>query len=213
MVEHKNETIEERAAQLSDEHLGQQAKGRLRVATDTQYEYAQKLLKRAWKELMFRRQLRDDAAMIVVCRDKKHAADTQKWMDSKLERCKSVMVLGDSENADEIIEEFENGNHYSPNVIITVKKLAEGFNAPRLEVGVLLTNVKTRLNFEQTVARCNRNRSGKYEEAVWFIPGLYEFTKYALEYEQGLLHKVNPPDEGPQPKYCAVCMGPMRFLA
>lgn len=211
-IERKDETIQERAVDLSDDTLKKKDRSAaLNTALAIDLPFAQELLRMGYEELKRRRRHVADAAMIVICKDKHHARETREWIKANL-RVDAPLVLGEDRTSGQAIEDFKKESPGNHEIIVAVKMISEGCSIKRLQVGVLLTNIVTRLNFLQTGARCNRNRSGEHETATWFIPALPEFVTYALEYEQEILHVINERDEdgrdaiggGPRP-LCAIC--------
>ena len=134
--------------------------------------------------------------MLVVCKDASHARECRDWINEEL-GVQAPLVLGEDSSSNEAIKKFKAEDAGNAQIIVAVKMISEGCSIKRLQVGVMLTNIVTQLNFRQTGARCNRNRTGRYETATWFIPALPEFLEYALKYEQEVVHVIQDPgDEG-----------------
>lgn len=195
-VEARGESLSARAADLSDENLKRTDRtAALQTALDVRLPFAQGLLRLGYAELLRRRKVTPDAAMLVICRDANHARDCRDWIKKEL-GVKPPLVLGEDSSSNKAIRDFKAETPDNDEIIVAVKMISEGCSIKRLEVGVLLTNVITQLNFRQTGARCNRNRSGRYETAAWFVPGLPEFLEYALKYEQEVVHVIEDDDGG-----------------
>lgn len=214
-LEGRGDNISERAADLSDSNLRRQDRSTaLATALDVRLPYAQEMLRQGFAELQVRRRVTPDAAMIVICKDKYHAKDVRDWLQEELS-ITVPLVLGEDGSSGQAIKDFKQESPHNHQVIVAVKMISEGCSIKRLQVGVLLTNITTRLNFLQTGARCNRNRSGRRESATWFIPALPQFLTYALEYEQDVLHLLKEKKEktggvdGPGPSaLCGICEDP-----
>lgn len=212
-LESRGESMEQRAAELSDDRLkpGDRVAA-LQTALDVRLDYAQAIIRQAYERLQQRRAITPDAAMIVICKDANHARDVREWIREEL-GVSAPLVLGEDSGSRKAIERFKEERASNDSVIVAVKMISEGCSIRRLEVGVLLTNITTRLNFLQTGARCNRNRTGNYETGEWHIPALPEFLVYALEYEKDILHslvdaKDKEPRDPPPPILCPICEDP-----
>lgn len=215
-VEQRGESLSSRAADLSDDNLKRADRtAALQTALDIGLPFAQELLRQGYAELQRRRKETRDAAMLVICKDANHARDCRDWIKEEL-GVNAPLVLGEDSSSNDAIKRFKAEEASNDQIIVAVKMISEGCSIKRLQVGVMLTNVITQLNFRQTGARCNRNRTGKYETATWFIPALPEFLEYALKYEQEVVHVIQDgTDEegesssGPKPRpLCAYCEDP-----
>lgn len=213
-LESRGESLEQRAAELSNDTLKRSDRvAALQTALDVRLPFAQSIIQQGYEELQRRRAVTPDAAMIVICRDKHHARDACEWIKANL-NINAPLVLGEDSRSGKAIERFKEERANNNPIIVAVKMISEGCSIKRLEVGVLLTNITTRLNFMQTGARCNRNRTGSYETGAWFIPALPEFLTYALEYEHDIVHslvdaKDDEPKEPPKPpQLCPICEDP-----
>jgi len=213
-VEQRGESISARAADLSDENLKRKDRtAALQTALDVGLPFAQDLLRQGYAELQRRRLETPDAAMLVICKDANHARDCRDWIKQEL-GVKAPLVLGEDSSSNDAIDRFKAETESNDQIIVAVKMISEGCSIKRLQVGVMLTNIVTQLNFRQTGARCNRNRTGRYETAPWFIPALPEFLEYALKYEQEVVHVIQDSDgensgSGPGPRpLCPFCEDP-----
>jgi superfamily II DNA or RNA helicase len=148
---------------------------RLRTALSVQdgFDLMPRLLANAHRELSDMRQDDPVAAGIVFAIHQDHARQIQRYMQDKMQ-CNPVLAISDELESDKDIETFREGNGLW---IITVRKVSEGIDIPRLRVGVYATNVITEMFFRQSVGRVIRN-SG---DALFFIPPDPRLIQFSLD--------------------------------
>lgn len=155
-----------------------------------------KMISEAHRKLMQIRALKPDAAGLVVCEDIRAA----ERIAERLHRITNVrphLIVSDDEVSEDTIDQFNDENGVW---IVSVRKVSEGIDIPRLQVGVFLTNYSTELYFRQFVGRIARNQGTKYDqEAYVFMPHHYLLMEYAQKIEQLQAVALKEKDQRPLP--------------
>src|SRR5262249_28164418 len=139
------------------------------------------MIEAAHAKLMEVRSHKPDAAGIVVCEGQREARDIAKKL-KKITGVTPHLIVSDDEISSDTVEDFDRDNGVW---IVSVRKVSEGIDIPRLIVGVFLTNYRTELYFRQFVGRVARNEGTKYDtEAYVFIPKHWLLMEYARKIEE-----------------------------
>jgi superfamily II DNA or RNA helicase len=134
-------------------------------------------------------------AGLVICPDQRYARAIQQ----KLERISgdrrvSIAISEDADYADEVIERFKTDTN---RWLVTVNKVSEGVDIPRIKVIVYLTDYRTEAYFQQVVGRAVRKTKDKQgnpdpEDQIAYLymladPQLMEFARrLAAESQHGV---------------------------
>lgn len=144
-------------------------------------DMATAMISEAHAKLMQIRALKPDAAGLVVCEDIDRAHKTAQRL-REITRVTPHLIVSDDEVSETTVQHFKDERGVW---IVSVRKVSEGINIPRLQVGVFLTNYTTELYFRQFVGRVARNQGTKYDqEAYVFMPRHHLLVEYALKIEQ-----------------------------
>ena len=198
-------SIERLSADLSDPSLAKQEQTTARaIAASPKSEIGRTLTEMALANLMERRAARPNAGMLVACRDVAHADEMLAFFEGR--GVKAVKIVSEDDDSHARRDQFKTS---SDPVLITVRMVTEGVNIPRLEVGLCLTNIDTRLFKDQLFGRTCRNISGSYEDSAWYLLATPSNVAYALDYEREYVHEFpRGNEEPPVAKLCQVCEVP-----
>jgi hypothetical protein len=170
----------------------QQASDRLRAALDPRSDWLPEVIKNAHERLMTIRseEGHPNAGGLIVCRDQAHAKAIAELV-KKITGTEPAVAYSDIPEASEIINKFKGEDRPW---IVTVRMVSEGVDIKRLRVGIYATAYKTRLFFQQVIARTTRYdssvaglaRDGQpVEQPAWFYvpddPDLQEFMSQMME--------------------------------
>lgn len=139
---------------FQDDLEPQLSSDRLKAALDPRGEWMSEVIRNAHARLMEIRsgEGHPDAAGLIICKNKAHAEDVAKLV-KHITKTDPVVVHSDIDGADDLITNF--GKAKDP-WIVTVRMVSEGVDIKRLRVGIYATNYKTRLFFQQAIARTTR---------------------------------------------------------
>jgi superfamily II DNA or RNA helicase len=141
---------------------------RLATTLDPQMDYFQKVYSRALDRIESLRSTSDpDAAILVVCRDTKHADDVAGAIQG-ISGEYPVVVHSNEDNASQKIQRFRRSR---TKTLVSVKMVSEGVDIPRLRALIYMTNVKTELNWMQTLGRVFRYEFNDEGERKHLDPG------------------------------------------
>jgi superfamily II DNA or RNA helicase len=148
------------------------------------------------------RSLKPDAAGLVVCEDIPAAQRIAKKLQ-QITGIKPHLIVSERDDDDETTRrDVDDFKRERGTWIVSVRKVSEGVNVPRLIVEVYLTNWRTELFFRQAVGRVMRSQRTEFDkEAYIFIPNHYELVEYAKKIEelQAVAIKPKGTGEGPGP--------------
>ena len=157
---------ERQAATFDDELGNREAAYRLRTAISPSGEWLPSVLKDADSQLTELREFDSTAAGIVFCED----SITARSISDMLTRMgrSPVLAIQEEAEADDRIKQFKDS---TDSWIVTIRKVSEGVDIPRLRVGVYATPWVTELFFRQVVGRLVRVRPGEEDQTGYlFIP-------------------------------------------
>lgn len=159
---------EDRKSATFDEELRERDAGRrLRTAVHVDGEWVQSVLAEADQKLAELRQVDPDAGGIVFCDDSNAARGIHAQLDP-LAQGHAVLAITDEPEADERIKNFRESR--TP-WIVSIRKVSEGVDIPRLRVGVYATPWTTEMFFRQVVGRMVRVRADEEDRSAWlYIP-------------------------------------------
>jgi superfamily II DNA or RNA helicase len=133
------------------------------------------------------------AGGLLVARDQKHARECAKLITEITGEVPAISI-SDNEDAEDEQRSYENGSGFW---IVSVKKIGEGVDIPRLMVTVYATNVTQRLFFRQVAGRVQRviDPNGKPELGFILIPADPRLIDLAGEIEEDVaVHMNENPD-------------------
>jgi len=146
------------------------------------------------------------AGGIVFAVDQNHARSIASYIAQKTGKNPHVIISDESSD----IDAFASSNEPW---VVSVKMISEGVDIERLRVGAMLTNITTRKNFMQSVARCirldyeNMGADNWSQEAYIFMPQDPRFLEYALKFKEAIADEDRPDPktgtgggDGPQTK-------------
>jgi superfamily II DNA or RNA helicase len=179
-VEYEDAETHEIVSLDSRETLTKEQQDRWLVGAIRSDEMITAMIEEAHKRLLKVREAKPDAAGIIVCEDQNRVEAVAR----KLRRITGVtphLVISDDERADGDVDDFEReGGIWC----VSVRKVSEGIDIPRLMVGVYLTNWRTELFFRQFVGRVARNQGTSADsEAYVFMPHHWLLMEYATKIE------------------------------
>lgn len=139
---------------FQDDLDSQLASDRLRVALDPRGEWLSEVISNANERLMTIRseEGHPNAGGLIICRDQAHAAAVAELV-KKITGNEPAVAYSDLPDATEIIDKFKKGSNPW---IVTVRMVSEGVDIKRLRVGIYATVYRTRLFFQQAIARTTR---------------------------------------------------------
>lgn len=174
-------------ASFEDYLTPDQASRRLRTALEPTSNYVKHVVTEAHAKLMEIRKTHRDAAGLFTCIDQNHAKQVMRVFKKYL-NVTPLLVISDEGEGKKRIEEFSNS---SDPWLVSVKMVSEGVDIPRLRVGGLLTNVKTKMYFRQFVGRFVRVlESLTVQDAYVFIPQDKDIVKLAENIQDEVNHAL-----------------------
>jgi len=179
--------VSEFQATFDDYLAPDQVARRLRTALEPSSNYVKHVVTESHKKLMELRITHTDAAGLITCIDQKHAKQVMKVFREAL-GVNPLLVISDEGEGKKRIEEFANS---ADPWLVSVKMVSEGVDIPRLRVGGLLTNVKTKMYFRQFVGRFVRVlESLQVQDAYVFIPQDKDIVKLAENIQDEVNHAL-----------------------
>lgn len=155
-----------RSHTFDDELTKRDAQYRLRTALDVNSDWLPGVLRDADRQLQEMRETDATAAGIVFCDDEYQARGVNRMLDA-MGRSPVLAISADGDS-DERIASFKDSR--SP-WIVSIRKVSEGVDIPRLRVGVYATAQTTELFFRQVVGRVIRTRPDEDDPTGYlFIP-------------------------------------------
>lgn len=168
------------------------------------------MLQNAYDELTELRKVNASAAMLVVGRDIDHVEAIAMNAFRKIAPdVEPVIVHSRDSDSGNKIEAFKKS---ADPVIFTVKKISEGIDIPRLQVGVYAGRDNTELSFRQTLGRTIRIPEDQlnmvdypFDTAFWYIPNIIPLPEMARRIEDEVeiaakLKEDKDPDEPNKPR-------------
>ncbi len=141
------------------------------------------------------RQIKPDAAGLVVATDVDHAHQIAKSLESKGEACQ--VVTNQTPSAQQAINKFR---HSKCRWIVAVGMISEGTDIPRLQVCCYLSRIRTELHYRQVLGRVLR-RIGELDDQAWLFmlaePTLADFAERIaddLPHDLAVLSQVEMPN-------------------
>ena len=139
------------------------------------------MIEAAHAKLMEVRAHKPNAAGLVVCEDQR-AAERVAARLKKITGVTPHLIVSDDEISSDTTEDFDRQKGVW---IVSVRKVSEAIDIPRLIVGVYLTNYRTELYFRQFVGRVARNQGTEFDsEAYVFIPKHWLLMEFARKIEE-----------------------------
>ncbi|MCE0757467.1 helicase-related protein, partial [Pseudomonas putida] len=109
------------------------------------------------------RQIKPDAAGLVVATDIEHAQQIVQALEASGEGCR--VVTNRTPNAQQVINAFR---HSDCRWIVAVGMISEGTDIPRLQVCCYLSRIRTELHYRQVLGRVLR-RMGESDDQAWLF--------------------------------------------
>ncbi|MCY1530884.1 hypothetical protein D9M68_660910 [compost metagenome] len=109
------------------------------------------------------RQVKPDAAGLVVATDIEHAQQIAQALDARGEGCR--IVTNKTPDAQQVINAFRQG---ACRWIVAVGMISEGTDIPRLQVCCYLSRIRTELHYRQVLGRVLR-RIGESDDQAWLF--------------------------------------------
>jgi superfamily II DNA or RNA helicase len=109
------------------------------------------------------RQIKPDAAGLIVATDIEHAQQIVQALEAKGENCR--IVTNKTPDAQQVINAFR---HSECPWIVAVGMISEGTDIPRLQVCCYLSRIRTELHYRQVLGRVLR-RTGKTDDHAWLF--------------------------------------------
>jgi superfamily II DNA or RNA helicase len=129
-------------------------------------EFVKKLLKASDDKLSELRTTTPDAAGLVICVDQMHAFKVAKVLECVTGE-KPSLIVSDTTKENDSVDRFRT---CKKKWMVSVRKVSEGTDIPRLQVLSYLTNCTTELFFRQAIGRVCRVRSENDSEGYVFLP-------------------------------------------
>lgn len=126
-------------------------------------EVIDRLLDLGCSKLNELRQIKPNAAGLVVATDIEHALQIAKALDAKGEGCR--IVTNKIPDAQKVINAFR---HSVCRWIVAVGMISEGTDIPRLQVCCYLSRIRTELHYRQVLGRVLR-RTGETDDQAWLF--------------------------------------------
>ncbi len=170
-------------------HIGESASDResrkvLQAISDlsTFPAYAGAVIKAAAERLnRIRTEEQPDAAMLIVTSSQANARIAADIF-AQLEEEYPLVAVSDDPASDVILEQFRSGTQ---RCLVNVKMASEGYDAARIRVIVFLSNVRTRMNWMQTLGRAIRRQPKSSEhdrqDAHVYFPPVQPLGTYMRE--------------------------------
>lgn len=152
---------------------------RLRAALDPSGHWLRSVILQADRELtQMREQGHADAAGLVFAIDQWHARKVGELIN-RLTGHPPLVAISDDPTATRTLKEFAAGRG---RWLVAVRMTSEGFDAPRVRVGVYATTVATELYFRQAAGRLIRTVPGiEPQNASLFVPAVEPLVRFALQ--------------------------------
>jgi superfamily II DNA or RNA helicase len=109
------------------------------------------------------RQIKPDAAGLVVATDIEHAQQIALALEAMGEDCR--IVTNKTPDAQQVINVFRSSNY---RWIVAVGMISEGTDIPRLQVCCYLSRIRTELHYRQVLGRVLR-RTGESDDHAWLF--------------------------------------------
>ncbi|MCS7637344.1 DEAD/DEAH box helicase family protein [Pseudomonas aeruginosa] len=109
------------------------------------------------------RQIKPDAAGLVVATDIEHAQQIALALEAMGEDCR--IVTNKTPDAQQVINVFRSSNY---RWIVAVGMISEGTDIPRLQVCCYLSRIRTELHYRQVLGRVLR-RTGESDDLAWLF--------------------------------------------
>jgi superfamily II DNA or RNA helicase len=109
------------------------------------------------------RQIKPDAAGLVVATDIEHAQQIALALEAMGEKCS--IVTNKTPDAQQVINIFRGG---TSRWIVAVGMISEGTDIPRLQVCCYLSRIRTELHYRQVLGRILR-RTGRADDQAWLF--------------------------------------------
>lgn len=109
------------------------------------------------------RQIKPDAAGLVVATDIEHAQQIAQALGARGEGCR--IVTNKTPDAQQVINAFRHG---ACRWIVAVGMISEGTDIPRLQVCCYLSRIRTELHYRQVLGRVLR-RTGESDDQAWLF--------------------------------------------
>lgn len=109
------------------------------------------------------RQIKPDAAGLVVATDIEHAQQIAQALEARGEGCR--VVTNRTPDAQQVINAFR---HSNCRWIVAVGMISEGTDIPRLQVCCYLSRIRTELHYRQVLGRVLR-RTGEPDDQAWLF--------------------------------------------
>ncbi|KKJ98862.1 MULTISPECIES: DEAD/DEAH box helicase [Pseudomonadaceae] len=126
-------------------------------------EVIEQLLDLGCSKLDELRQIKPDAAGLVVATDIEHAQQIAQALDVRGEGCR--IVTNKTPDAQQVINAFRQG---ACRWIVAVGMISEGTDIPRLQVCCYLSRIRTELHYRQVLGRVLR-RTGESDDQAWLF--------------------------------------------
>lgn len=179
---------EEFQATFNDYLTKDQASRRLRTSLEPNSNYVKHLIIEAHNKLLqIRNDGHKDAGGLITCIDQNHAKQILKIFKNNI-GIEPLLVISDEAESRKKIEDFAKSDDLW---LVSVKMVSEGVDIPRLRVGGLLTNVKTKMYFRQFIGRFVRVLANlKTQDAFIFIPADRDMIKLAENIQDEVNHAL-----------------------
>lgn len=176
-----------RSATFEDQLNDRDAAHRLRTALSPAGDWLPSVLGEAHTQLAELRTNDPEAGGIVFCEDSYTAREVVKLL-GKLGQT-PVLAISDEPEADGRIKSFKSSTEPW---IVTIRKVSEGVDIPRLRVGVYATPWITELFFRQVVGRLVRIRPGEEDPTAYlYIPDDARLRDMAAQIKQQRDHVLD----------------------
>ncbi|MFZ3022977.1 DEAD/DEAH box helicase [Pseudomonas sp.] len=147
------------------------------------------------------RQIKPDAAGLVVATDIEHAQQIAQALGTRSEGC--LIVTNKTPDAQQEINAFRHG---ACRWIVAVGMISEGTDIPRLQVCCYLSRIRTELHYRQVLGRVLR-RTGGFDDQAWLfmlaeptLQGFAERIADDLPDDLAVLSAVQTPASTPDAK-------------
>lgn len=141
------------------------------------------------------RQIKPDAAGLVVATDIEHAQQIAQALETMGEECR--IVTNKTPDAQQVINAFRSN---TCRWIVAVGMISEGTDIPRLQVCCYLSRIRTELHYRQVLGRVLR-RTGESDDQAWLfmlaepkLQGFAERIADDLPDDLAVLRDVQMPD-------------------
>jgi superfamily II DNA or RNA helicase len=164
----------------------------LKTALMSEGGWIKETLEQAHRKLMdIRMDEHIDAAGVLICRDKNHAEECARVLES-ITGEKPLVVTSDDKLSSSKITEFATASgSNTPAWIVSIKMVSEGVDIKRLRVAVYATNILTEMFFRQVMGRIIRVIGGYEDETAYFyVPAHSTLLKYVEEIKEERIHLI-----------------------